>query len=316
MAIPTINTVTPSPVHTGGQLITITGTNFRLPDPPDLTQVPVPAAPATVRVLVGGVAASDVNVWSATELTCRTPKLPPGSYSVVISNLNNAGAVIAGETATLANGVTTARPDLASASDLQRVVRELLQQLKLQIIENVVLTKSIDYDSSPGGVTFDLADVASLPAIVLTGPRLERNRTYLDDTRPQTQDAGGARFRLYRTPDTFDLVFRILGVTDNQMQALNLQAALVEFFSANDFVSVLRDPSDSSKGTADYELWLEGELAAVQTPNKSNLRAFTADCRIRGFNFEGFASFMENGLMEHGGVATQPVVLTSFKTTV
>ncbi len=94
--VPTLSAVTPNagPVG-GGTLITLTGTNF---------------ASGVTTVTVGGVAATEVTVISATTLTARTPaSATTGSKTVVVSS--------PGGTATRASAFTyMAAPTLASVS--------------------------------------------------------------------------------------------------------------------------------------------------------------------------------------------------------
>jgi hypothetical protein len=110
MAVPTITSVTPSTVWTGGQLVVVTGTNLRLPpDPPVSATGPLPDPLPTVGVLVGSVEAKAVDVLSATMLSCNVPAADPSPAPVamVVRNLDDAGVPIPGESATLAAAVTS-----------------------------------------------------------------------------------------------------------------------------------------------------------------------------------------------------------------
>src|SRR5687767_11909854 len=103
MAVPTITAVSPSVIYTGGQMIAVTGTNFRTAYPPPDVDGPLPVPPPTVQVLIGTSAARKVVVSSTTTLTCITPPVEPGAVTVTVKNLDAAGNPIAGETVSATN---------------------------------------------------------------------------------------------------------------------------------------------------------------------------------------------------------------------
>ena len=148
MPVPTISSVTPNVGHTGGRnVIVLAGTNFRLPPAPPATGPTNGIVPKTVKVTLGGVDATDVRVFSATELDCRPGIHDPGAVSVVVQNLDDNGAPIAGESATLASGYTYQRPDLTAESDLIRILRVLRRELARQVTPEVAITTHADFDS-------------------------------------------------------------------------------------------------------------------------------------------------------------------------
>jgi hypothetical protein len=92
MTTPTIAAVLPAKGHTGGQtLIEITGAGFALAPPaPDV--LPAPPQLSRVRVLFGGVEATDVEVVDDTTVYCTTPIHDPGPVDVVVQNLGETPA--------------------------------------------------------------------------------------------------------------------------------------------------------------------------------------------------------------------------------
>lgn len=80
MAPPTISSISPRRGHTGGRyLVEILGSGFRVQPVGQLgAGAPVDAPPPSVRVLFGADEATDVQVWDASRLYCRTPIMSPG----------------------------------------------------------------------------------------------------------------------------------------------------------------------------------------------------------------------------------------------
>src|SRR5262245_61737827 len=140
MPAPTITSLTPPTGPTGGRtLVEIAGTGFRLPPPPPPSGTTPPPRP-TVQILVGGREATDVRVRASDRLTFISPIGDARPVDVILRNLDDDGAPIAGEEVTLANGFTYRMPALAAESDLARLVRTLLRELKRQVLPNVSLT--------------------------------------------------------------------------------------------------------------------------------------------------------------------------------
>jgi len=171
MSIPSITTITPSSGPTGGGLLVeVSGAGFQLPPPPPALG-PTTPPPPTVRVLVGGRPAREVRVIATDRLTCLVPTGDAGTVDVVVQNLDATGAVNAGEQGLAPRAFTYVRPPLTTEADLTRLVRKLRQELKRQVLENVVLTVQTDFDTDTGDA-LHLAQVAQLPALVLLGPEL------------------------------------------------------------------------------------------------------------------------------------------------
>ena len=82
---------------------------------------------------------------------------------------------------------TYIRPALTIESDLTRLVRALFQELKRQVLENVVLTVHTDFDAE-AGAELHLAQIAQLPGLVLMGPELAEDRFFSTNQRPEIAD--------------------------------------------------------------------------------------------------------------------------------
>lgn len=294
MAVPSIASISPSSGHTGGgqQLVEITGTGFQLwAIPPPSNRPAGDVRWPTVEVLFGGKPAPLVIVASATRLLVRPPVSPleaakpdhgEGAVDVVVRNIDEDGATIAGETVTLAGGYRYRRRQMSDETNLQRVVRALIHELKRQVIENVSITTHSDYDLDTTDM-LDVVDVATIPALVIFGPIVQENRTYgypgpILVKRTATESDVVAQA-------TDDLFFTMICVSDSKAESLNLQAAVREFFVENSYLTVQRDSQDSSKGFVSYAIDLDqAGLAPVPSADqKSNLRSFSGSFVVRGF---------------------------------
>lgn len=290
MGVPTISSVSPNVGPTGGRrLVAITGTNFQLPPVPPPTGPSVSVPNPSVQVLFGTELALDVAVLSTTLLHVYTPPSDPAVVSVTVRNVDQNGTVVPGETVTLNDGYTFERPNLATGpageSDLTRLVRTLLRELKRQVIANVELTVNTDYDDD----TADGANVAMLsavPGLVLSGPFLRENR-FFSENQARYRSAAAGKFSQQRPAYTVDLGFTIIGVDDNEVAFLNLMAEVVRFFNRNKMLRMLADPAVAGD-FVEYEMEIDadGEPRAIGSANNSNLHAFQGQFTIKGFDID------------------------------
>lgn len=307
MAIPTITSVSPTTVFTGGNFLTIQGTNFRTAYTPPSANGPLPTPPPTMLVSVGGTAALRVRVYSATKLTCRVPPIDPGTYDVTVRNLDVNGAPITGETVTATASVVAQRADLSKTADLTRLERTLISELRRQVLENVLKTASVDYDGTPGGV-FDVPDVSALPQLTIQGPQVVDDRFYDTDLSLVTQD--GSDFTRRKTFKTVDLTYRFVVMTNHQGQNMNLFALMLQFIQNNLFLNMQRDPDDASKGVLAYELSQVGELTTFTGSSNSDIRGFSGSFVIRGVSLEDVVGFVDQAVAERGRTVDNVVVDT------
>jgi hypothetical protein len=262
-------------------------------------------------VLVGGRPAREVRVVSSHRLTCLVPPGDGGLVDVVVQNLDAAGAPIPGEEAVAPGAFTYVAQPLAVEADLTRLVRTLLQELKRQVIDNVVLTVHTDFDAGVGA-EFHLAQIARLPGLVLVGPELAENRFFSVNQLPEVPMEPG-KFAQRRVPYTVDLGFMVIGVSDHTTELLNLMAAAQLFFHRNPYLEIDRDPDDPSAGRVRYEMAVgrDGELKVTSQPNESNVRSFSGRFVVRGFDLEDLAGAPGEGVVARGAVAGDVVVAGS-----
>jgi hypothetical protein len=281
--------------------VEIDGTGFAVaatpsPGPNGYTSPP----PPTVAVSFGGVPALAVFVISAELVYAVSPPTAPTNdangrgtlptvVSVSVANIDANGVPLEGQTATLAAAFAYLLPDLTDQcqeSDLARLVRTFLQLLKAQITPNVSWPKSTDFDPETADF-LAIADLPALPGLVVTDLSL-RTDDFYSRRDPYYVDNGDGTFTEKAPPDTVDLVFSVVGVSNNPPELLNLAAAFRRFLRKNPWVYMVRDPTGAVPGQVRYEMnWHEGrETKVTSTANASNLSHFAYDVSILGFDIE------------------------------
>ena len=291
MALPTLSSVQPAAgPSSGGDLVRLVGT--------DLAD--------RVRVLFGGERAEVLSVRDETGLRVvdlRTPIHAVGVVDVELSNLDAGGDPVPGESVVLAGAYRFSRPTVAREADLTRVIRQLLRELKRQVLGNVSATVSVDYDDT----TLDGLNViamAKVPSLVLSGPTLRPNRFYSANVAHEDVVGGVSGPELVRRkpPYTVDLVFTLPAASERTAELFNLMVAVATFLNRNRWIELQRNPSDAARGTVRWELDADGEFR-TQLAGKDDVRAFTCGFVVRGFD-------VDEGLpLDLGKRVTEPELL-------
>lgn len=274
MALPNVTSVQPAGgPSSGGDLVRLVGT--------DLSD--------RVRVLFGGTAAEVLSVRDEAGfrvVDLRTPVHPVGVVDVELLNLDAAGDPVPGESIILPAAYRFSRPTVAREADLTRVIRQLLRELKRQVLGNVSATVSVDYDDT----TLDGLNViamAKVPSLVLSGPTLRPNRFYSANVAHEDVVGGVSGPELVRRkpPYTVDLVFTLTAASERTAELFNLMAAVATFLNRNRWIELQRDPTDASRGSVRWELDADGEFR-TQLAGKDDVRAFTCGFVVRGFDVD------------------------------
>jgi len=320
MAIPTITSITPMRGLTTGQtLLTIFGTHMRLPPVPPISGPPLEYTFPTIDILIGGKKANRIAVRNDPEngpdgtiASCLTPPHEPGPADIVLKNIDEDGAPVPGEIASLRQAFTYSRIDLTAESHLTRLVRTLLQMLKAQVMENVNLTVSTDFDDTLG-TPLHMTAVSKLPSLVLVGPETKENRFYSLNELPVEGggQAAGLPYYQRQVPYTLDLTFTLVGMSDHTIELFNLMHQCTMFFHKNKVLQMDRDPENDSAGQVMYEMDFSshGQFKVQSEPNESNVRHFTGSFVIRGVDIDDAL-----GIPLFEGRTTEPVTLTSEQT--
>lgn len=184
MAVPTISTITPSSGLTRGRnIVLIAGTNFRLPPTPGVGDHSGEPAQQTVGVTFDGVASPEAHAVTASLAHVEVPawagdvdETGDVVVAVQLSNLDDAGVVIPGETASGSYTYTRAR--LFTRATTYRVTVALIEHLRRHVLPSssksprVFASVARDYPDEPGASSPDRVAQAERPAIHVIGPSL------------------------------------------------------------------------------------------------------------------------------------------------
>lgn len=324
MAVPTVTTITPaSGPSMGGNMVEIIGTGFRLPDPPPASG-PAPALVETVLVEFGGVPATKAIPVSATRMFVPVPKYPlvqsngkpltSALVAVEVTNIDNSGVPIPGETVSVADAYTYGRPDISAEneSDFTRLVRTLLRLLKSEVLPNVVLEIDTDYDED---LNTPQPEHGDLPGIAVHGPEVTENTFYRDWSDREDTALGTGETLIQRRSHTVDLGFDIIGYSDNELEFLNLLALAEQWKDRNQKIYMDCDPDDPGAGQVGYDFIfaVDGQFKAEKqsgTALNSNLKVFRGQVIIQGFEFAGLPGVSnDDGIAVAADVDEDGVVL-------
>ena len=274
MAVPTLTGVSPATGPTGGgDVVRLTGTGFAL----------------QIAVLFGDVPGEVLSVRDEAGVSLadvRTPAHADAPVDVTLRNLDATGIPVPGEEATLVGGYRFLRPRIVAESDLTRLVRALLRELKRQVLANVSMTVSVDYDDTTVDGMSVIA-ISQLPSLVLSGPRVVENRFF--STNEPHEDvvpgASGPELMRRRPPYTVDLSFTLTAASDRTVELLNLMATAATFLNRNRWVELPRDPDDPAAGTTRWEMDPEGEFQ-TRLDGRDDVRVFSCGFVVRGFDID------------------------------
>lgn len=278
MPSPIITSVTPAIGHSGGgTLIRIVGSNFQLPPPPPPTGI-VPDALPTVRVFIGGVEARRVRVASSTVLYVTTERRDPAkNLAVEVRNVGVFGETI-DSPGTLVSAYEYARPIFTNVSELERLTKTLMAELRRQVFPEVVITAHVDWTDDPASILNGVRD-AKAPCVLLAGPVLRPNNMYRTMVKSVASIAPDV-VREHRAALTDDLVFTVGALADKNSTMHSMVAALRDFKLRNPFLFVAREAGSSDM--VKFELFWEGDLTVDSTNDSSNIRTATSTIVIVG----------------------------------
>lgn len=255
----------------------------------DLVRLTTTAPSDSVEVLFDGHPAHILAVRQDGDrrlVDLRTPAHGEGDVDVVLRALDTRGQPIPGQSAVLPGAYRYERPRIARESNLARLVRALLRELKRQVIENASITVALDYDDTPDD-GLRITAVAQIPSLTLAGPRVSENRFYATNQPREEVVPGsdGLELRRRRPPLTVDLAFTITAASDRTVELLNLMAAVASFLNRNRWLELARDPADPAAGTVRWEMDPEGEFR-TRLDGPGDIRAFTCGLVVRGFDID------------------------------
>ncbi len=309
MAVPTLATLAPAiGTPTGDQAVEITGTGFRIATAAPSGVVPVPKAPPSMTVTFGGVNAVRIEVISDTRLFAFTPKrdMPVDTngatdgvelVDVVLENIDDNGVLIGAESVTSPDAYTFRRPGISheDSSDFLRAVRALIDLFRSQVLANTVISTSTDYDPETG---LAMIAVESTPQLILTGPSVEFNSFFTYRGQADVPTADPSEFLLGRRHRVVDLNFEVTGVTNSEVELINLQALFETVVDRNTKIDFAFDPDVPSLGTFPLELHIvkSPDYNRVEKYANSDLRVFTAAVVLKGYPLGTLPGVTQDGV--------------------
>ncbi len=235
----------------------------------------------------------------------RTPSHDSGVVDVAVFNLDHVGTPLPGERSVLPAAYRYERSSIVREADLTRVVRQLLRELKRQVVANVSASVSVDYGDPPSDGQSIIA-IAKLPSLVLTGPTLRQNRFYSANV-PHYDVVGsptGLQAVRRRPPLTVDLVFGVTAASVRTAELFNLMGAMATFLNRNRWLELHRDPADASRGSVRWELDADGDFR-TQLASRDDVRVFTCGFVVRGFDVDEGLPLERNPLVERPELQTE-----------
>lgn len=290
MPAPTVSSVTPNTGLTGGgSLVTIIGTDFDAASG-------LEADPEVTVEFGTGRFATDVQVLSATKLTCLPPAgliqveptiatpEPPDELVVDVTVTNVESGPNQGS-GTLSNAYTYRRPDLTVRSHLLQVHRTLVERMMQQIILNVVSTTHQDYDNQWQDLQ-NRVERAKLPSVAVLGPSLTGHRVVsYNEATLELLPAGSSTPTDYKRYDQLlavNLDYDVRILSNLKAELLNLIQHTMAFQQRNHRLEVLRNPLNAADGVVRYPVtWLD-EFVVTDRPTRADVREAVASWRVEG----------------------------------
>ena len=177
------------------------------------------------------------------------------------------------------------RPCLVQESNLTRLVRTLLQHLKRALLADTSIAVSVDYSDLSEGLEF--IAMASLPSLVLSGPRMKESRFYSSNVpfEEVVPGAKGLELRRRKAAFTVDLSFTITAASESTIELLNLMAATAAFLNLHSKIAMLRDSKNPELGEVAWEMAPDGDFR-TNLRDASGVHSFSCGFVVRGFDVD------------------------------
>jgi len=276
MAVPTFTSATPAYGPAGSRnMITIAGTNFRVPAASEDVQ-------DVVRVEFDGIYAERVDILSTTSLAVVPPMYrgtgtaakadPLAAVDIIITNLDDDGDPIGGESVTEIGGYTYKRaairdPDATLALQMYRqILNEVVETFRRQVTPNVAAGTNVDY----GALGEIVILTSEHPSISIIGPRESENfeMRHLWEEGEASNDAPAEKSW---PAELNDIEFDIVLASDSRREMLGMTQAVKQAFMRTVYIDIPQTFGDNNSDMHRFPLVLTTKLAtSVQQPN-SNL---------------------------------------------
>ena len=290
MAVPTVTNIAPDEGKTFGRVaIRIDGTNFRLPPAPPADGFVGGLHLRTVRVEFGGVASPDVQVFTDSMLTARVPPYGadpndlPADMDVVVTNLDDDGDPIGGETVTAVDGWKYVREGPTDLEDAVKwTARQVRRHLARHVVDEVAFQTHTVYDQDLGA-PLNVTRLAKVPGIAITAVRLQE-RTSDRHLVAQYEAGTVLTWQRQEAPDVLDLEMDLSGVSDHFNESLSMGATLKALVREEPYVNVPSEPGNDASTPVRLPLVLRSDVEYRNEDRESNLSGFRATIAVEGLN--------------------------------
>jgi hypothetical protein len=241
-----------------------------------------------VAVTIDGETPKAVRVISATEIQVLMPTFVGDSsqeffaaVDIVVTNLDDSGVAIGGETATLTEGYTYKRPEgrlPKGDPPFLQVLNAFLRLLKRAVVGKVGWVTHTDYGEDGEVVTV----VQEHPTISVRCS-MPRDKEYGKwDNEHVLKSTGAGTWDRYRPPKTYMMVFDLILSAKNPIETQHLVSDVQQLWQVNQELDVPGDPNWDPSITNNYPLEMPGEPVQASNPNQANVTAFACQLRVRG----------------------------------
>lgn len=291
MAVPTITDVDPATgVAAGGDLIVITGTNFKTPTL--VYDIPTPdTITPTVAVTVNGRSAEKVEVISATEVRIRTPRLYRIDFrtdefdpvDIVLTNLDSNGDAIPGETVTATDAFTYARWVTGAPRQdppVNRIVKEVLWALMLAVEQNIYRATHVDYGEEGTAVTIAETEIPCINVTMSVIDDPEYGAGGDEHYIEVEQDDGSSNLHDGLTTEAAVLDLLVAGATATE--ADHMCRAVTDFVRQHPEITVPADPEIYPDEEDSYALEIWRKPNQINNTSTTGMVVYSMELRIRG----------------------------------
>jgi hypothetical protein len=300
MAQPIVTDISPdNGLAIGGQIIEVTGSNFKAPA--YVLGIPSVDVLPTVSVKLDGVEAAAVWVLSDTTLRVRVPaaslnptadikqalrvspnlaKVSFTAVDVTISNLDDAGDPIVGETTIVTGGYTYEQPLVnvpGGDPPLLQVLQEFLRLLKRTFVSRVAWTTHTDFGE------FTATAISQHPSIGFTLRFPEDIEYGYGDCAPQYFEQPDGTFEEFRYQSTVMLVANMILSSSDPAEALRLVDNFIMLPVVHPWLIVAADPNyQGVSPNMNFPLEIVDRPEQIGSVNAQDITAFTGSLRVRG----------------------------------
>ena len=302
MAVPTITSITPDNGSTRGlNVVQIVGTNFSMPPDPPLDS----SGPAfqSIKVEFGSLLSLEAFAITPTLATAKVPTyidddMAEGgdAVTVTLTNLDSAGAEIAGENVTF-DFYTYERPLFTEQQVGEYVLNQFIKYLRRHVTPNVWQTMGRSYSEGNDQVNEKIKQ-AKLPLIWINGVDFEFNQLAQQMSNPEFETSA-TEFNEFRPPTAVDIVMSSIQIYSRAEHPREIFALSQAFLNALKDVPMLDcDPPgyDTERSVYSYPMSIpaDGSPSFDLGPENDGLKVCKVGCVIEEVDLDDLNGTLTN----------------------